>query len=128
MHVDHKQDLRCGGIVTERKLMVILCAACSLLNYADRVNLSVAIIAIGLQYNFSVKQQGEVLSAFFLGYIPSQLGAAILCRRFGAKNVLAWGAFGWSLFTALTPIAANAGLAPLYICRLGMGLTGTYKK
>lgn len=103
--------------------MVLLCAACSCLNYADRVNVSVAIIAIAEQYALTIEQQSAVLSAFFLGYLPMQLGGAVLCRRAGAKRVLALGAAGWSLFTALTPAAAAMGYSTLLVCRVAMGLT-----
>lgn len=103
--------------------MVILCALCCFINYADRVNLSVAIIAIGEEYQFSVKQQGVIMSSFFLGYLPMQLGGAILCRRFGGKRVLSWGAFLWSMFTFLTPLASATGYYPLLLCRVLMGLS-----
>lgn len=91
--------------------MVALCAMCGLLNYADRVNMSVCIISLGKAYGLDVATRGVVLSSFFWGYIPSQLIAALLCRRLGPKNVLAVGAAGWSLFTALTPLAAGSGLS-----------------
>lgn len=108
--------------VRERHILVLLCAVCALLNYGDRVNVSVAIIAIGEQYGLDTDAQGLVLSAFFWGYIPSQLLAALLCRRHGAKRVLAAGALGWSAFTALTPLAAARGMPTLLLCRVGMGL------
>eukprot|EP00171_Calliarthron_tuberculosum_P018030 IDg18030t1 len=107
----------------ERHIMVLLCALCGLLNYADRVNMSVCIISIGAHYKYTVSEQGFIQSAFFWGYVPSQFAAALLCRRIGAKRVLAFGAAGWSLFTALTPVAASAGMPVLLACRVGMGLT-----
>lgn len=75
------------------------------------------------QYSWSTSDKAAVMSAFFLGYIPMQLGGAILSRRYGAKRVLTYGAFLWSAFTALTPVAANWGMPILYICRVGMGLS-----
>lgn len=106
----------------ERHLMVLLCALCGLLNYADRVNMSVCIISMSQEFHFSVTQQGAIMSSFFWGYVPSQFAAALLCRRVGAKRVLALGAAFWSLFTALTPIAARSGVPALLACRVGMGL------
>lgn len=118
-----KQPTRgCMGL-TFPHMMVLLSALCGLLNYADRVNMSVAIISLGKAYNLTVSERGIVLSAFFYGYTPSQLISAILCRRYGAKRILGIGAAGWSLFTFFTPIAASYGMKPLVLCRVLMGLT-----
>lgn len=51
-----------------------------------------------------------------------QLAGALFCRRMGAKVVLAYGAFLWSVFTFLTPMAGDAGLVVLLACRILMGL------
>lgn len=110
-------------MIPERHIMVFLCALCCFINYADRVNMSVAIIAMGDQYDYSVEQQGIIMSYFFLGYLPMQLGGAVLCRRFGGKRVLSYGAFLWSMFTFLTPIACAVGYYPLLLCRVLMGLS-----
>lgn len=110
-------------MIPERYVMVLLCATCCFINYADRVNMSVAIIAIAEQYKFSVEQQGIIMSTFFLGYLPMQIGGAVLCRRFGGKAVLSYGAFLWSTFTILTPFAARAGYHVLLLCRVLMGLS-----
>lgn len=106
----------------DRYLMVFLCALCTCINYADRVNMSVTIISMSVTYSFTLKQQSMVLSSFFLGYIPMQIGGAVLCRRLGAKAVLAYGAFLWSIFTFLTPFAGDGGLTILLACRVFMGL------
>lgn len=103
--------------------MVLLCALCCFINYADRVNMSVAIIAIADEYNFTVGEQGIIMSSFFMGYLPMQIGGAVLCRRFGGKNVLAYGAFFWSMFTILTPVASHLGYYPLVLCRILMGFS-----
>jgi MFS family permease len=63
------------------------------------------------------------MSAFFLGYLPMQIGGALLSRRYGAKRVLAYGAALWSAFTALTPAAARSGFHVLLVCRVCMGLS-----
>jgi MFS family permease len=63
------------------------------------------------------------MSAFFLGYLPMQIGGALLSRRYGAKRVLAYSAALWSAFTALTPAAAHSGFRVLLVCRVCMGLS-----
>lgn len=111
------------GWIADRHLMVLLCALCTCINYADRVNMSVAIIYIAEAFSFSLRQQSWILTSFFVGYIPMQLGGAILCRRMGGKLVLLYGALLWSIFTILTPVSANIGLGMLLVCRVLMGLS-----
>lgn len=111
------------GWIADRHVMVFLCALCTCINYADRVNMSVAIIYIAQTYSFSLRQQSWIMSAFFLGYIPMQFGGAILCRRMGGKLVLCYGALLWSIFTLLTPLSAEMGLWMLLLCRVLMGLS-----
>jgi MFS family permease len=62
------------------------------------------------------------MSAFFFGYLPMQIGGALLSRRFGAKSVLTYSALLWSAFTAVTPLAARCGFGVLIVCRVCMGL------
>lgn len=113
----------CLKMIPERYVMVLLCAACCFINYADRVNMSVAIIAIAEDYKFTVEQQGIIMSSFFLGYLPMQVGGAVLSRRFGGKRVLSYGAFLWSSFTILTPLSCHLGYHALLLCRILMGLS-----
>lgn len=107
----------------KRHRMVTLAALCTLMNYADRVNLSVAIIPLAAAHNLSIRQQSFVLSSFYAGYIPMQLLSAVLCRRFGAHAVLALGATLWSMFTVATPPSAALGLRVLLACRILMGFS-----
>lgn len=101
--------------------MVLLCALCTCINYADRVNMSVTIISMSETYSLTIWQQSVVLSSFFLGYIPMQIGGAVLCRRHGGKLILSIGALTWSVFTILTPVAGDIGLWVLVSCRICMG-------
>ena len=50
--------------------------------------------------------QGRVLSAFFVGYLLTQVLGGRLADRFGGKIVLGIGVLSWSLFTLITPFAA----------------------
>lgn len=83
--------------------------------------MSVAIIPLSEQLSLSLKQQSFVLSYFYIGYLPMQIGGAILSRRFGGKAVLSYAAFLWSLFTVLTPLAAEHSFHMLLKCRIAMG-------
>lgn len=115
--------VRIFSSVPDRYVMIALCALCTCINYADRVNMSVAIIPMSQAFKLNLHEQSIVLSSFFLGYIPMQLGGAILCRRLGGKTVLTCGAFLWSLFTLATPASGDYGGMMLLVgCRVLMGL------
>jgi ACS family sodium-dependent inorganic phosphate cotransporter len=63
----------------------------TLICYVDRVNVSVAIIPMALEMGYSPATEGIVLSAFFWGYIGSQLAGGWIADRYGGKAVLAFG-------------------------------------
>jgi MFS family permease len=105
-----------------RFTVVALCFAAIFLCYIDRVNISVAIIPMAKQFGWDKTAQGTVMSAFFIGYLLTQIVGGWLADRFGGKPVLAGGVVIWSLFTALTPPAAAGGFAALLVARIGMGV------
>ena len=102
--------------------MIGLSFAAIFLCYIDRVNISVAIIPMATEFGWDKTLQGSVMSAFFIGYLLTQIAGGWLADRFGGKPVLAGGVVVWSLFTALTPPAAAGGLAALLVARIGMGV------
>lgn len=57
----------------------------------DRSNMAVAIVAIAKEYDYTKQQQGLILSAFFFGYIMTQILGGAMADRYGAKPVLAIG-------------------------------------
>jgi ACS family sodium-dependent inorganic phosphate cotransporter-like MFS transporter 5 len=65
--------------------------------------------------------QGHVLSAFFYGYLASQIPGGLLAERFGAKWVL-FGFLGVSTIgTLLTPVAARVSVSALIVLRIAAG-------
>jgi ACS family sodium-dependent inorganic phosphate cotransporter len=105
-----------------RATVIALCFAAIFLCYIDRVNISVAIIPMAKEFGWDKTLQGTVMSAFFIGYLLTQIAGGWLADRFGGKPVLAGGVVIWSLFTALTPPAAAGGFAALLAARIGMGV------
>jgi len=101
---------------------VALASASVALCYADRANLSTAILPMAEQYGWDSAFKGVVLSAFFAGYAATQVLGGALADRHGGKRVLAAGVALWSLFTALTPAAAAAGAFPLLAARAALGV------
>jgi ACS family sodium-dependent inorganic phosphate cotransporter len=105
-----------------RRTVVLLAFLAVVVCYLDRVNLSVAIIPMAAELGWNLETQGRVLSAFFVGYLILQIAGGRLADRVGGKVVLGAGVLLWSCFTILTPLAAFAGLVPLLLARIGLGL------
>jgi MFS transporter, ACS family, solute carrier family 17 (sodium-dependent inorganic phosphate cotransporter), other len=105
-----------------RYTVVLLSFLAVFVCYIDRVNISVAIIPMAADLDWSRQTQGLVLSSFFVGYLLLQVAGGLLADRFGGKAVLGAGVLLWSLFTVLTPPAAYLGLAALIMTRVLMGM------
>jgi ACS family sodium-dependent inorganic phosphate cotransporter len=102
--------------------VVGLCFCAVFICYIDRVNISVAAIAMQEQFGWTETRKGFVLSSFFIGYMLAMGVAGWLSDRYGVKKVLGIAVIWWSVFTILTPFAANAGFAVLIVTRIAMGL------
>ena len=105
-----------------RYTLVLLCFCATFICYIDRTNISVAVIPMAKQFGWDPERQGTVLSAFFVGYLLTQILGGRLADRFGGKLVLGCGVILWSLFTMITPLAASLGFAALLLARVGLGL------
>lgn len=119
--------------------------------YAMRVNLSVAIVAmvnapeqsnntnIGQEcpmqnhtnaklinvdgnFDWDNKEQGLILGAFYCGYIVTQIPAGFLAEKYGGKWFYGLGVLCTSVFTLLTPVAAEVGVVLLVLCKVLSGL------
>lgn len=105
-----------------RYTVVALCFLAAFVCYIDRVNISVAILAMQDAFGWTETTKGLVLSAFFVGYMLFQVPSGLLASRVGGKVVLGMAVVWWSLFTLLTPAAAFLGLPALIGARILMGL------
>jgi len=104
------------------QLVVALCAVGIFISYADRSNISIAVISMASDFGWDKTLEGWVLASFFLGYSATQLAGGQLADAYGGKPVLAAGLGLWSAATFLTPAAAQAGLPQLLLCRVALGL------
>lgn len=87
----------------------------------DKVNLSVAIIPMSDQFDWSASTAGLIQSSFFWGYALSQLPGGWLAKQLSGEVVLGVGVLMWSLATAALPFVASF-LPALLFSRLMVGL------
>ena len=106
----------------KRYTVVGMCFLAAFICYIDRVNISVAAIAMQEEFGWSETTKGFVLSSFFIGYILTQAVAGWLANRFGCKLVLGFAVTWWSVFTILTPFAAAGSFGLLIAARIALGL------
>jgi len=88
----------------------------------DKVNMSVAIIPMALDFGWSPAVSGIVHSSFFYGYMLCQLPSGYLSATKGGRRILPMGVGLWSGATALLPLAASTGVPGLCASRALVGL------
>jgi len=91
-----------------------------LINYFDRVNISVAGPEMQKEFALSPTEMGLLFSAFFWSYAILQVPVGMLLDRFGVTTVSRIGAFLWGAATAAVPLATS--LAPLFGARVLLGI------
>ena len=89
------------------------------INYMDRIALSVAAKSIVAEFGFTPVQMGYLFSAFLWTYVVCLIPLGLLVDRVGTKPMIGTGIALWSAATALT--AAVGSLATLLTARLVMG-------
>ena len=92
--------------VPVRYKMIGLLTLGSMINYADRVNISVAAPVMMLALGWDEKQFGLIFSAFLAGYALLQFPGGLIADRWNACRVLIVACIGFSVFTALTPLGS----------------------
>jgi sugar phosphate permease len=91
-----------------------------LINYIDRISLSVAAPQIQEAFNLSPVQIGFLFSAFFWSYALLQVPAGIILDRYGVTRVGRWGALLWGIASTITAIAS--GFGGILIARILLGI------
>ncbi|XP_072029904.1 sialin-like [Amphiura filiformis] len=117
--------------------------------YCMRVNLSVALVAMANYtstknetlseecsgnlsthitqgtaetYHWDENTQNQILSAFFYGYLVTQIPGGWLAGKYGGKWLFGLGVLCTTILTLLTPLAASAGTGWLIAVRVLEGL------
>jgi ACS family glucarate transporter-like MFS transporter len=93
----------------------------TMLNYMDRVNISVAAPGMMKEFGWDAAVLGVVLSSFFWGYFLLQIPAGWLADKFGGRRLMTIAGYLWSIFTVLTPFSRSTGLLAAVRAALGAG-------
>ena len=91
-----------------------------LINYFDRISLSVAAPQLQLSFGLTAFDIGLLFSAFFWGYAVLQIPAGLLLDRYGVTRVGRWSALLWGIASLIT--ACAGGFAGLFAARLLLGI------
>jgi MFS transporter, ACS family, D-galactonate transporter len=90
-----------------------------LINYFDRIGLSVAGPQLQREFALTPVGLGLLFSAFFWSYALMQIPASLLLDRLGVTRIGRWATFLWSAASTLT--ACAGGLGGLILARLLLG-------
>jgi MFS family permease len=91
----------------------------AMINYMDRIALSIAAKPIATEFHLSAISMGYLFSSFIWSYALFLLPMGVLIDRYGTKRMAGVGIFVWSAATALTGAASSFGA--LLMARLVMG-------
>lgn len=100
--------------------MVLLMLLAAIINYLDRVNLSMAITSVEGTFKLNGIEVGYLLSAWMWPYAFACLPAGWLIDRLGINKVFLWSIIVWSLATIAGGMAT--GFAVMYAARVLLGI------
>lgn len=103
-----------------RWAIAILLGVGIVVNYLDRVNISVATKPLEQQFHLSAGEMGIVLSAFLWSYALLQIPIGALLDKVGVKWLVRLGTLLWSLATLMTAIVSGLGL--IILSRIILGI------
>jgi len=89
------------------------------INYLDRINISVATKPFEHEFHLTQTEMGIILSAYLWSYVLLQVPVGTLLDRFGVKWLVRIGTFVWALASYMTAIVSGLGLVILSRILLG---------
>lgn len=98
-----------------RYTILLLLFLLSLVNYIDRVNISITAPVMMPELGWDTAWFGVVFSAFVCGYALFMIPSGLLADTRSPKMLLAFACFAWSFFTFLTPLGRHAFLLMLVL-------------
>lgn len=91
-----------------------------LINYFDRISLSVAGPQLQQTFGLTPADMGLLFSAFFWSYALLQIPAGLILDRFGVTRIGRWGALLWGVASTIT--ACAGGFAGIFAARMLLGI------
>lgn len=91
-----------------------------LINYFDRINISIAAPQLQKVFHLSPVELGLLFSAFFWSYSLCQIPGGMILDRFGLTRIGRIGAFLWAIASFLTAI--TSGFGGIFAARLLLGI------
>jgi sugar phosphate permease len=91
-----------------------------LVNYFDRVNISVAAPQLQQEFGLTPTDLGLLFSAFFWSYAILQIPVGMVLDRFGVTNVSRIGTFLWAVSSAM--VAFATGFGTIFGARMLLGV------
>ena len=79
-----------------RFTIILFFFTCTLILYIDRVSISVVAPVLMKEFGWDEAMMGTILSAFFVGYLFTQLPGGLIADRFGGKGILGFAVLWWS--------------------------------
>jgi MFS transporter, ACS family, D-galactonate transporter len=122
-NVDHARDIvspPAAAIPKTRWRIALLLGFGVLVNYFDRVNLSVSQEALHASFGITAVTFGYLLSAYSWSYALLQLPSGLLLDRFGVRLVGRVSSFLWSI--ASFGAAISTGITGFFSARLLLGV------
>ncbi|HLG75376.1 MAG TPA: MFS transporter [Ktedonobacteraceae bacterium] len=101
--------------------IALLLAVGIIINYFDRVNLSVATNALTNEFHLTDTQIGVILSSYLWSYTLLQIPVGELLDRIGIKWIMRTGTIIWSIASIMTAVVSGFGLIILSRVILGIG-------
>jgi ACS family glucarate transporter-like MFS transporter len=106
-------------MTVRRGWIALLIFLAVIINYIDRIALSIAAKPIVSEFGFSPVQMGYLFSGFLWTYVVCLIPLGLLVERVGAKRMVGGGIAIWSAATAFTALAG--GFGSILAARLVMG-------
>jgi len=113
-----KMKTRVGNV---RWGIAVLLAVGIIINYFDRVNLSVATSDLTKEFHLSSTQIGIILSSYLWSYTLLQVPVGAMLDRIGIKWLMRVGVIIWSIACFMTALVSGFGLILLSRVLLGIG-------
>ena len=102
--------------VPKRYVVALLSAAVAAICYGERAGINIAVVKMQATLGWSRHVQGQILAAFYLGYMVAQLPGGWVAARFGPRRSLLASLLASSVVNLLLPVAALA--SPWLVCGL----------